>query len=66
MIEITINGNQTVVKSTTVSDLIVELGLENKKLAVEQNKKIVPRTGYSAALLSEGDSLEIVHFIGGG
>ena len=50
----------------TVSDLVATLGLEPKKLAVELNRAIVPKSAYSETALSDGDTLEIVHFVGGG
>lgn len=64
--EVSINGELKDVSSSSLSELIHELGLSNKKLAVELNKEIVPRDSYSQTTLKAGDSLEIVHFIGGG
>ncbi|MCX7684998.1 MAG: sulfur carrier protein ThiS [Acetobacteraceae bacterium] len=51
---------------TTVSGLIALLGLDARKVAVERNREIVPRSAYAATTLAEGDAIEIVHFIGGG
>lgn len=51
---------------TTVADLLVALGLDARKVAVERNEAIVPRSVYGTTWLEPGDSLEIVHFIGGG
>ena len=42
------------------------LALDTKKVAVERNEEIVPRSRYAETWLASGDSLEIVHFIGGG
>lgn len=50
----------------TVAELLREIGLDTRKVAVERNEEIVPRSAYAATALAEGDSLEIVHFIGGG
>ena len=50
----------------TVAALLADLGLDRRKIAVERNAEIVPRSTYDQALLAEGDRLEIVHFIGGG
>jgi thiazole synthase len=50
----------------TIAGLIDHLALDPKKIAVERNLEIVPRSTYGAVGLSEGDRLEIVHFIGGG
>jgi sulfur carrier protein len=46
--------------------LLATLGLDGRKVAVERNEEIVPRSRYSETWLASGDSLEIVHFIGGG
>lgn len=50
----------------SVSALLVTLGLDTKKVAVERNEEIVPRSLYAETWLKSGDALEIVHFIGGG
>lgn len=50
----------------TVHDLLMVLGLESKRLAVEINGEIVFRDRRDSTLLSEGDRVEIVHAIGGG
>lgn len=50
----------------TVDDLVVELGLTERRIAVEVNRDILPREAYAQRCLSEGDVVEIVHFIGGG
>jgi len=50
----------------TVEGLLKHLALDPRKVAVERNLEIVPRSTYGQAGLSEGDRLEIVHFIGGG
>ena len=50
----------------SVTGLLAELGLDARKVAVERNAAIVPRSAYDATMLMPGDSLEIVHFIGGG
>ena len=49
-----------------VAALVVELGLDARKVAVERNLEIVPRSSYAATALCDGDRIEIVHFIGGG
>ena len=50
----------------TVADLIHSLGLAGKRLAVEVNLDVVPRTEHAGAMLQAGDRVEIVHAIGGG
>ncbi|MCP4394770.1 MAG: sulfur carrier protein ThiS [Alphaproteobacteria bacterium] len=65
--QITLNGEPlTVKKATTVSELLDELELDMRKVAVEQNLQIVPRSTYQDAEINDGDKIEIVHFIGGG
>jgi thiazole synthase len=50
----------------SVRDLLVKLGLDPAKIAVERNLEIVPRSKYAEVIAGEGDRFEIVHFIGGG
>ena len=66
-IPITVNGETREVRApATVADLLAQIGLDARKIAVERNLEIVPRSTYGATALSAGDRLEIVHFIGGG
>ena len=53
-------------KPLSVASLLSVLGLDMRKVAVERNEEIVPRSRYAETALANGDSLEIVHFIGGG
>ena len=50
----------------TVSGLITHLGLPEKKIAIERNREIVSKSTFETTELSDGDRLEIIHFIGGG
>ena len=50
----------------TVADLVRELCLEGKRIAVEQNGEIVPRSRYADTPIAPGDALEIVGAVGGG
>ncbi len=50
----------------TVAALLDHLELPRKKIAVERNMEIVPKSAFDTQALSEGDRLEIIHFIGGG
>lgn len=50
----------------TVTALVNALQLDGRKLAIELNLEIVPRSAYDRTALSDGDRIEIVHFIGGG
>jgi thiamine biosynthesis protein ThiS len=49
-----------------VAALLARLALDPRKVAVERNEAIVPRSRYAATILQPGDTLEVVHFIGGG
>lgn len=50
----------------TIADLVGQLGLGQRRIAVEVNRDIVPRDAYTGHSLREGDEVEIVQFIGGG
>ena len=50
----------------SLSALIEQLGMKQDRVAVELNREIVPRDQWGATNLSDGDRLEIVHFVGGG
>ena len=64
---LTINGEQRCFSGLSdLAALVVSLGLDPRKVAVERNLEIVPRSAYGATMLSDGDRIEIVHFIGGG
>ncbi|WP_189580671.1 sulfur carrier protein ThiS [Litorimonas cladophorae] len=50
----------------TVATLIAHLGLPERKIAVERNREVVPKSAYAETVLETNDVLEIIHFIGGG
>lgn len=50
----------------TVATLIAHLGLPERKIAVERNREVVPKSAYAETALDTNDVLEIIHFIGGG
>ena len=65
--QLTINGEARQFDALeSVSALIESLGLDPRKVAIERNLEIVPRSTYAATPVAEGDRIEIVHFIGGG
>lgn len=67
MLSITLNGEpRSVPPGSTIADLAAEIGLDPKKVAVERNLEIVPRSTLADVPIAEGDRLEIVHFVGGG
>ncbi len=66
-ISLTLNGEARRFRAgSTVADLVQDIGLDPAKVAVERNLEIVPRSTLAQVALAEGDTLEIVHFVGGG
>jgi thiamine biosynthesis protein ThiS len=63
---LTVNGEEGRFEARDVQALVTSLGLDLRKVAVERNLEIVPRSQYARTALSDGDRIEIVHFIGGG
>ena len=64
---LTINGEpRSFAGLADVAGLVRALGLDGRKVAVERNLEIVPRSAYGETPLTDGDRIEIVHFIGGG
>lgn len=67
MITIILNGsNKQLERDTTIKQLLETLDLSEKRLAVEINQNIVPRSDFSDTILNEQDQVEIVQAIGGG
>jgi sulfur carrier protein len=68
LINLTINGNTRAFEEThfTVAQLVSRMGLEGKRIAIERNGEIVPRTAFTETGLITGDKLEIVGAVGGG
>lgn len=67
VLRLSVNGEpQAAPEGATIGDLLAQLGLDARKVAVERNLAIVPRSTYGETRLSEGDRLEIVQFVGGG
>jgi thiamine biosynthesis protein ThiS len=66
-IEILLNGEKTVIPSScNVEELIRRLELKRDQIAVEVNRRILKRDAWKSNSLKAGDSVEIVHFVGGG
>ncbi len=67
MIELTVNGESRLfAPGITVAQLIDELQLAGKRIALEKNGEIVPRSRFGEERLQDGDRLEIVVAVGGG
>ncbi len=64
---IVVNGAPREVEPrTTVTELLIGLGLGDTLVAVERNAEIVPRGRHGSTELADGDRIEVVHFVGGG
>jgi sulfur carrier protein len=64
---VTMNGEQTDIKeASTIAQLLEQLRIGRERVAVEVNREIVPKAAYDSYILSDGDKIEIVHFVGGG
>jgi sulfur carrier protein len=63
-----INGRQRefTAETMSVADLVLQLGLQGKRFAMERNGEIVPRGSFENVMLASGDKLEIVGAVGGG
>jgi sulfur carrier protein len=62
-----INGDEkSFADSLSLAELIEQLGMKGDRVAVELNRKIVARAQWADTKLTDGDQLEIVHFVGGG
>jgi sulfur carrier protein len=65
--QIIVNGNPTEVpESISLAALIERLGLGDRRLAIELNRELVPRSQFPEQPLAPGDSVEIIHAVGGG
>jgi len=60
------NENKKFVSPLSITELIINLGLEDKRIAIEVNEQIIPKGNHNSHQLAEGDKIEIVHAIGGG
>jgi sulfur carrier protein len=64
--EITLNGVKSTSTVMTVLELIRSLEIDPKRVAVELNLNILPKSDYDSTQIHDGDTIEIVHFVGGG
>ena len=64
---IVLNGrDENVASDATIADLVAASGLTGKRVAIEVNREIVPRSDYASHTLRADDRVEVVHAIGGG
>ncbi len=67
MITVTINGEPRQFPQTlTIAELIEQMGLTGKRIALERNGEIAPRSTFATQQIADGDRLEIVVAVGGG
>lgn len=66
-LSVRVNGEPRRVSGTiSIAAMLGQLGLDPRKVAVERNLEIVPRSSLSEVCVEDGDAFEIVHFVGGG
>lgn len=63
---VTVNGEQQVFAEGSMLELLEQLGIDPRRVAVELNLDILPKGEYGTTFLNEGDRIEIVQFVGGG
>ena len=64
---VTLNGEpRRLAVPQTLAELLAELGLDPRAVVVELNRRIVRRPELAGTSLADGDSVELVHFVGGG
>ena len=67
VMRVKVNGEEREIDDgLTLTALLESLQIRPGRVVVERNRDIVPRDSYSATLINDGDTLEIVHFVGGG
>lgn len=65
--QLTVNGEAlSVPDGLNIATLLVHLKLTDGPVAVERNREVIPRANHALTSLSDGDVLELVHFVGGG
>ncbi len=64
--DVVINGEHKSITGGTLLELLEELELDPRAVVVEHNRTIVRRVGLGDVTVSDGDAIELVHFVGGG
>ncbi len=65
--QIKVNGDTLEIhQGASLTELVEQLGLADKRIAIELNMEIIPRSEHPSTALSDNDNVEIVHAIGGG
>ena len=63
---VTINGENVDVAGKTIGEYLDTTNYDKRRIAVEKNGDIVPKSMYDEAVINEGDTIEVVSFVGGG
>ena len=67
LISVIVNGEPRAIPAgSSIAAMLREIGIDPRKVAVEHNLEVVPRSTLGEVAVSDGDSFEIVHFVGGG
>lgn len=61
-----INGNTTDIAGKSLAEYLATTDYDTKRIAVERNGEIVPKAQYGEVILKDGDTVEVVSFVGGG
>lgn len=61
-----INGQELPVAGKTISEYLAQTTYNPQRIAIERNGEIVPKAEYESIVLEDGDSVEVVSFVGGG
>lgn len=61
-----INGHEENATGLTIEEYLKKTDYDPKRIAIERNGEIIPKAEYSNTILNDGDSVEIVSFVGGG
>jgi len=66
-VEILVNGEKTSLpKDSSIEDLILHLGYQKQRIAIEINESIIPKSNHSSFLLKDLDTVEVINAVGGG
>lgn len=63
---VTINGEKVNAAGSTIAEYLSSAGYNTARVAVEKNGEIVPKCKYGETVFNEGDTVEVVSFVGGG
>jgi len=65
-VRIQLNGEEQESAASNLQQLVAELGLEVRMIAIERNREVAPKSSWATTPIVEGDQIEVVHMIGGG